>query len=195
MDKNKKQLNKKTIFTAAGITVLCAALLAGAYVLQKTPETAFEPASTETNTATDTWDENAADATEIPKEDTTDTTQVQGDPTDQTQTIVQEDESGTTTNLSDSKTKAEATADKPQEKPVTTDDTTNPDKQPEYDSQTPAPTDTPDSAPAPSDSGSSDTAGKVYDPVFGWIDSGTTQQDTVDSDGDINKQIGTMGGN
>jgi len=37
--------------------------------------------------------------------------------------------------------------------------------------------------------------GQVYDPVFGWITTGPTRQDVVDSYGDINKQIGTMGGN
>ena len=44
-------------------------------------------------------------------------------------------------------------------------------------------------AKAPSDS----HPGQVYDPVFGWITTGDTNQDNVDNDGDINKQIGTMG--
>ena len=46
----------------------------------------------------------------------------------------------------------------------------------------------------PPDDGT-DHTGQVYDFVFGWIDVGPTIQDTIDSDGDINKQIGTMGGN
>ena len=37
--------------------------------------------------------------------------------------------------------------------------------------------------------------GQVYDPVFGWVTPSGVQQDSIDSDGDINKQIGTMGGN
>mgnify|MGYP000135181900 FL=1 len=88
----------------------------------------------------------------------------------------------------------------PLEKPETNDDTTNPEKQPEYDDSvptTPDPTeppadDKPNNTPpakAPSDS----HPGQVYDPVFGWITTGDTNQDNVDNDGDINKQIGTMG--
>lgn len=37
--------------------------------------------------------------------------------------------------------------------------------------------------------------GQVHDPVFGWITTGSTRQDVVDNGGDVNKQIGTMGGN
>lgn len=37
--------------------------------------------------------------------------------------------------------------------------------------------------------------GQVRDPVFGWITTGPTRQDIVDNGGDVNKQIGTMGGN
>ena len=39
------------------------------------------------------------------------------------------------------------------------------------------------------------SSGQVYDPVFGWVTPSGVQQDNIDSDGDINKQIGTMGGN
>ena len=34
--------------------------------------------------------------------------------------------------------------------------------------------------------------GKIYVPGFGWIDGGGGQGTTVDGDGDINKQVGTM---
>ena len=94
------------------------------------------------------------------------------------------------TSLSDSTPEADTPNDKPTEKPQTSDDTTNPDKQPEYDStvpQTPDPEKPKDDTPA-----SEEHPGQVYDPVFGWIDTGNTNQDNVDSDGDINKQIGIM---
>ena len=45
--------------------------------------------------------------------------------------------------------------------------------------------------PAP---GSSNGSGAVYDPVFGWVVPGDVQQSTGDSDGDLNKQVGNMGG-
>ena len=47
------------------------------------------------------------------------------------------------------------------------------------------------SEPAP---GSSNGSGAVYDPVFGWVVPGNVQQSTGDSDGDLNKQVGNMGG-
>lgn len=42
--------------------------------------------------------------------------------------------------------------------------------------------------------GSSNGSGAVYDPVFGWVVPGDVQQSTGDSDGDLNKQVGNMGG-
>lgn len=196
MDKNKKIPNKKTIFVISGIVVLCVAILTGTYFLLKEHDTDFIPASTEESTGSGTWEEKTDTETPLLETGSSETTQIEGDVSDQTQTIVQEDETGNTANLSDNKTKEDATSEKPQEKPVTTDDTTNPDKQPEYDSTAPTPDvpNTPADPPAPSDSGNTNNSGKVYDPVFGWIDPGITQQDNVDSDGDINKQIGTMGG-
>ena len=47
------------------------------------------------------------------------------------------------------------------------------------------------SEPAP---GSSNGSVAVYDPVFGWVVPGNVQQSTGDSDGDLNKQVGNMGG-
>ena len=87
---------------------------------------------------------------------------------------------------------------------MTTDDVTDPDKQPEYDppvQQTPtSPQDNPTGGSGtgtPSGGTGSDDShpGQVYDPVFGWVTPSGVQQDNIDSDGDINKQIGTMGGN
>ena len=35
-------------------------------------------------------------------------------------------------------------------------------------------------------------ANQVYDPAFGWITPSDTIQDTIDSDGDLNKMVGDM---
>lgn len=59
----------------------------------------------------------------------------------------------------------------------------------------------PASTPSPAaNTGSSSTgsdtsshAGQSYDPVFGWTDSSGGQSIAIDGDGDINKQVGTMG--
>lgn len=77
------------------------------------------------------------------------------------------------------------------EKPVITDEEAimNPDKKPEYDkSQTTV-------EPKSSQPKSGDKKdGKVYIPGFGWVkdEGGGGQGEVVDSDGDINKQVGQM---
>ncbi len=202
MKKNTKPTDRKKIFTICGLSVLCIAVLAGAYFLTREPEREFIPASAELADATDTWEENSGTDASLPDAASKESSQLQGTASDNTQTVVSEDETGTTTSLSDSSTKEDALQEKPTEPPVTTDDITDPDKQPEYDppvQQTPAPSqDNPTGGSGtgtPSGGTGSDDShpGQVYDPVFGWIDVGNTQQDNIDSDGDINKQIGTMG--
>ncbi len=205
MKKNTKPTDRKRTFAICGLSALCVAVLAGAWFLTREPETEFIPSPTEVTGRTDTWeDHSAVDASLPPTAAALESTQLQGTASDNTQTVVFEDESGSTTSLSDSSTREEALQEKPTEPPVTTDDVTDPDKQPEYDppaQQTPAPTqDNPTGGSGtgtPSRGTGSDSShpGQVYDPVFGWITVGNTQQDNIDSDGDINKQIGTMGGN
>ena len=195
MKKNTKPTDRKRTIAICGLSALCIAVLAGAYFLTREPEREFIPASAELADVTDTWGENSGTDAILPDATAKESSQIKGTASDNTQTVVSEDETGSTTSLSDSSTKEDALQEKPTEPPVTTDDITDPDKQPEYDppvQQTPAPSqDNPTG-----DTGSNDShPGQVYDPVFGWIDVGNTQQDNIDSDGDINKQIGTMGGN
>ena len=197
--KKNTNTDKKKIAIISGLSALCIAVLAGAYFLTREPERDFTPASTESANVTDTWEENSNTDTPLPSA-TPESTQTTGTPSDNTQAVVSEDETGTTSSLSDSSTKEEADQDKPDTPPETNDDLTDPDKQPEYEPSVPQPTKEPTPSPqpgAPAGGGSTDDShpGQVYDPVFGWIDVGDTQQDNVDSDGDINKQIGTMGGN
>ena len=197
--KKNTNTDKKKIAIISGLSALCIAVLAGAYFLTREPERDFTPVSTESANVTDTWEENSNTDTPLPSA-TPESTQTTGTPSDNTQAVVSEDETGTTSSLSDSSTKEEADQDKPDTPPETNDDLTDPDKQPEYEPSVPQPTKEPTPSPqpgAPAGGGSTDDShpGQVYDPVFGWIDVGDTQQDNVDSDGDINKQIGTMGGN
>ena len=204
MKKNTKPTDRKRTITICGLSALCVAVLAGAYFLTREPETEFIPAPTEATGRTDTWEDNAAVDTSLPSTAAKESTQIQGTASDNTQTVDSEDETGSTTSLSDSTTKEDALQEKPTDPPVTMDDVTDPDRQPQYDppvQQTPAPpqdnptggsgTGTP-----PGGTGSDDShPGQVYDPVFGWVTPSGVQQDNIDSDGDINKQIGTMGGN
>lgn len=204
MKKNTKPTDRKKLFAICGLSALCIAVLAGAYFLTREPEREFIPASAERADVTDTWEEKSGTDAILPDAAAQESTQIQGTASDNTQTVISEDETGSTTSLSDSSTKEEALQEKPTKPPVTTDDVTDPDRQPEYDppvqqTQTPAPSqDNPAGGSGTPSGGTSPDGshpGQVYDPVFGWIDVGNTQQDNIDSDGDINKQIGTMGGN
>lgn len=196
MKKTENKDKNKKLLAVGGLSALCIAVLVGAYFLTREPENDFVPASTQTVDTTDTWDENADTPVTTPSSTEGNVSQVTGTASDPIQNIVSEDESGTVSSLSNSTQKEDTSSEQPTEKPVTTDDTTNPDKQPEYDDTVPQvspPNDAPDTTP-PADGGSDSGShpGQVYDPVFGWIDTGNTSQDTVDSDGDINTQIGTM---
>lgn len=198
--KNKENRNKTIIISS--LAALCVAVLAGTYFLTREPENEFIPTPAQTETPTGSWEENAGVDTPAPTGTLKESAQTEGTVTDHTQSLISEDENGSTSSLSDSTTRQEAEDTKPTETPEATGDVTDPENPPTYDD--PAvkqPDTTPSGIPdgnttPPSDSGSGDShAGQVYDPVFGWIDTGNTQQDNVDSGGDINKQIGTMGGN
>ena len=205
MKKNNKPTDTKRTPAICGLSALCIAALAGAWLLTREPESDFTPAPTEQAGQTDRWEENlGTEAATLPSA-APEATRQEGTASDNTQTVVSEDGTGSTTSLSDSSTREEALQEKPSEPPVTTDDVTDPDRQPEYDppvQQAQAPTPPQDS---PTDGSSTETPsgdsgndsshqGQVYDPVFGWVTPSSVQQDTIDSDGDINKQIGTMGG-
>ena len=205
MKKNSKPTDAKRTLAICGLSALCIAALAGAWLLTREPESDFTPAPTEQAGQTDRWEENlGTEAATLPSA-APEATRQEGTASDNTQTVVSEDGTGSTTSLSDSSTREEAQQEKPSEPPVTTDDVTDPDRQPEYDppvQQAQAPTPPQDS---PTDGSGTETPsgdsgtdgshqGQVYDPVFGWVTPSSVQQDTIDSDGDISKQIGTMGG-
>lgn len=86
-------------------------------------------------TLAETWDDKLeSDVPEASvKEDPLYTSEV----SDNTQTVISEDESGSTVDLSGSMTKDEAQETKPTEKPVPIGDTTNKDKVPFYPEEVP----------------------------------------------------------
>lgn len=199
MNKDNKRKNTLTI---CGLSILCIGVLAVAFFLTRKPQTEFVPAAVETSTQTDSWEEKAAPEAESAAESSSPSNNIEGTQTDNTQKIISEDETTTASSLSDTKTREESAKEMPSEKPVTTEDTTNPEKPPEYDPnipQTQAPAAPPennaDTSIPPAAEDDASHAGQIYDPVFGWITTGPTYQETIDSTGDINKQVGTMGGN
>ena len=146
--KKNTNTNKKKIAIISGLSALCIAVLAGAYFLTREPERDFTPASAESANVTDTWKENSNTDTPLPSA-TPENTQTTGTPSDNTQAVVSEDETGTTSSLSDSSTKDEAGQEKPDTPPETNDDLTDPDKQPEYEPSVPQPTKEPTPYPQP----------------------------------------------
>ena len=182
----KKNINKKVVFSIGGLCTLCLVLLAGTWYLNYEPTEEFTPATQEVETLANTWDDKLE--SDVPEASVKEEPLYTGEVSDNTQTVISEDESGSTVDLSGSVTKAQET--KPTDKPVPIGDTTNKDEVPSYPEEVPV---TAPEVQAPADNSESSHPGQVYDPVFGWIDTGNTTYDVVDSDGDINKQIGTMG--
>lgn len=143
----KKDNKKKITLTICGFSVLCIGILAAAYFLTRKPAAKFVPAAVETTTQTDSWEEKTATETESAAESSSPSDKKEGTEADNTQKIISEDETTTTSSLSDTKTKEEAAKEMPSEKPVVTEDATNPEKPPEYDSNVPQQTQAPTAAP------------------------------------------------
>ena len=194
MSAEKNNLNQKRTVIIGTLSVLCVTILAGAVFLNKEPETEFVPEYEENSTQIETWEEKdtSISVTVVPD---TNENQVIGTQTDQTQVVVYENETETVTDFSDSIPKEEAKDTMPTEKPVAAGDITNPDAPPTYEPSIPQASEEPSDAPTntPENNAPSGEAGMVYDPVFGWIQTGNTNQDTADNGKDINKQIGNMG--
>lgn len=184
----KKNIDKKVALSIGGLSVLCLGLLFGAWYLSHEPEESFTPAAQEVETLAETWDDKLDSG--IPEASIKEESLYTGEVSDNTQTVISEDENGSNVDLSGSVTKEEAQETKPTDKPVPIGDTTNKDEVPSYPEEVPV---TAPEVQTPADNSESSHPGQVYDPVFGWIDTGNTTYDVVDSDGDINKQIGTMG--
>lgn len=121
-----KKDKKKIALTICGFSVLCIGILAAAYFLTRKPDAEFVPAAVETSTQTDSWEEKTAPETESAAESSSPSDKKEGTEADNTQKIISEDETTTTSSLSDTKTKEEAAKEMPSEKPDITEDATNP---------------------------------------------------------------------
>lgn len=205
----KKPPSKKVVLTTAGLAALCLVVLTGAWFLTREPENDFTPASAQNSDTAESWTENEVPASEMPSSTSDITEEPVTVPSEsaekesspsQTQTVLSEDDSGATSDLSGSTRQEKNTMEAPSEKPSAIGDPADPETHPEYEAPAseaaqPSTPSAPAENPAESvPSTDSDHAGQVYDPVFGWITVGPTNQDTIDSSGDINKQVGTMGG-
>lgn len=94
------------------------------------------------------------------------------------------------TNTDSSKKKDEVVKpEPPKEKPETKDDITDKNNVPTHEEKEVNPSTQPETPKG----GETNNKGQIYVPGFGWVDdSGPNKEVKVDSDGDINKQIGNM---
>jgi len=200
-----KKISDKTkhICTLLGFSVLSIFVVLGVWLLTKEPSTEFAPTPEETGPVTDTWEEESHNSEILIANDTlenitseqpdSDVVEISSDEAPKSSDIEIFD-TETSVSLSDSTTKESKDSEPPKEPPVITDSLTDPNNKPEYDNSVPLHTEIKDfKEPEKSDTASVTSSGQVYDPVFGWIQTGNTNQNVVDSSGDINKQIGTMG--
>lgn len=190
--------NAKIKCILLGLSILAILISLTDWRFTQDPAQNFTPMPEETGSMTDTWEEESYYPEILVAGVVPDAASGHVDSTPEAETIVASDQnlfgSEQTVSLSVSTTKDTADTTPPEEKPVTTDSLTVPDKKPEYDESVPLHTETKDfKEPARSETVSVTSSGQVYDPVFGWIQTGDTNQNIVDSSGDINKQIGTMG--
>jgi len=190
--------NTKIKCILLGLSILAISVSLTDWRFTQDPAKNFTPMPEEADTITNTWEEDPYYPEILIAGDIPDAASGHVDSTPEPETTEPSDQnlfgSEQTVSLSVSTTKEMADNTPPKEKPVTADSLTNPDKKPDYDDSVPLHTETKDfKNPERSETASITSSGQVYDPVFGWIQTGDTNQNVVDSSGDINKQIGTMG--
>ena len=179
----KEKQNHSNIIAVTALSLLCIGILGGAFLLNRSPKPASEPAA-----ETVTWSEPETKpaAASLPKETEAPTRELlEGTPNDEIQ-VVESEGDEVEIALTPPVTKPAREIPETQSQPAKS----CPDK------PTQAPTEAaPDTegqeaaAPAPS-AGSQEHEGQIYDPVFGWLTPGVPQADILDNDGDVNKQIG-----
>lgn len=178
--KNMSNKTKKLIVTGS-LAIVCVVLIAAIYFRFQTEpvkDDGTPPSVTMSSDVTPTPDITKSDETAEKKDDIVvkpvEPTPLPSEtPTQDANEIVQ-------SNV------PEAEKPEPPEKPTPQGDETNPAKPPEY-----KPEDTTISEPA-EPKGGEKKDGKVYLPGFGWVPETGGSGTTVDGEGDINKQVGTM---
>ena len=90
----KKNINKKVVFSIGGLCTLCLVLLAGTWYLNYEPTEEFTPATQEVETLANTWDDKLE--SDVPEASVKEEPLYTGEVSDNTQTVISEDESGST---------------------------------------------------------------------------------------------------
>lgn len=192
-------MKKKQNITISLLILLILLTIMAVVLLSYKPKSPFIPQASENTGQTD-WNKEES----IPKPSITSEAETlsqsknlqqteTGTADDTTQQVQYEDEKQTQTSLSSPIPKDQPA--KPTAPPVTDSDLTDPDTIPVYENESlPSSGNNSQSSPDPKPVQQSPSSpGTVYDPVFGEIPAASVQQQVVDSDGDINKQVGSMG--
>ncbi|WP_326975350.1 DUF6550 family protein [Caproicibacter sp. BJN0012] len=188
--KLKKIVTSKP-FIAGTLTVLCLGIVVACLTLQGNEKSEFVPESSSKPTPAESWSENPS--TSEPENGSGMNGGTGTSSKEEYPKVVENDESRTVVDFTNPTPEKPEAPPAPEGKteivtssshPVQKDPSVTPPKQESktesQKSGTPAP-------------GSKNDKGQVYDPVFGWITVPDGKSVPADNDGDINKQVGTMG--
>lgn len=183
----KKNIASKP-FIISALCVLCVGVLVTCWIVSRDGRGNFTPEQPQTSESPDVWEEtssgNEAAVTQNPAGTDTDQNK------DAYPKVIEDNGQDVEIDFTPPQTSASVPPEIPEGKteiadpgsshPVQKDPAVTPPKQESSQSSTPAP-------------GSKNEQGQVYDPVFGWITVTDGTGIPTDNDGDINKQVGSMG--
>lgn len=204
---NAQKPSKKDFAMMATLSVICLGIACAAFFLNKKPEDTFAPsAAQEASPSNWSTDDTVIPSTSETSEPDTSTEETL---TESEEIIPASEAVAEKETVSHPKTREEARKEAPAPSAPVTHYMENPEScteeaQDQEATAAPAeasaqpPAEAAPPAPVPSEpekqtpAADSPTEGKAYDPVFGWVDTTTPQQEITDNTGDIRKQVGTM---
>lgn len=175
-------------FIISALCVLCAGVLLTCWIVSRDDRENFTPEQPKTSESSGSWEETSSGTKEAvtPSPDGTNADQDK----DSYPKVVEDNGQEVKIDFTPPQTSSSVPPEIPEGKteiadpgsshPVQKDPTVTPPKQESSQSSTPAP-------------GSKNEQGQVYDPVFGEVTVANGVGIPMDNDGDINKQVGSMG--
>ena len=199
--KQKSVLASKPLIISV-LALLCVGILIVCLVLGNDKNNEFTPDSSDYSQSIEpieTWTEKPASPVNSPANlQVTETVSPEQQPiteVPQYPLVIYEDENETIIDFTPS-VSPESNRTPPSESDASEDKPSIEYESPQIEGEGEKPTPSPSSTQPPSQTtppGSTNEQGQVYDPVFGWVYPGNVNQQDTGSDGDLNKQVGTMG--
>lgn len=188
-----KKILKSKGFLVTVLSVSCIAILAACWFVRRDTKTAFLPDEQPPDATQEEWKDTTKTAENSSQEHTDAVLPSQNRAEEKLEgypKVEEESEQEVVIDFVPAETKSGTPPPPPEGNTVTTESDRESSANPAPETS-PSPTDTgEDKTPA---AGSINENGAVYDPVFGWVVPGQTNQTTVDSSGDPNKMVGNMG--